>query len=352
MHSSSIRFRSRLVLGVLLAAAIGWATVGTLAAHQERAAMAAMNDASSLLRNHMEADMQHDAIRGEVMSIIAAQINPAIDAQEAAKSLTERIADFRERLARDVAFKGSPKVHTAALAVNGDADAYLAVAARIGAEAAARKPVTAADTEVFTDKFERLENGMARISDAVEANVLETRLVAEQELALSGWITLACLFALVSIILFVMRVFGGVILNPLRDMGEELSALAAGRYATRLAHVDRPDEIGALSRSIGNLRDQLREGECWTAHKNMSLTRSADGATDQSDQCISGSFRRDAWAWLIGPATAVHLSSCDAGQADTRTFGAPDRPIAVPDPGWCAGKRRALRRNHCASSKD
>ena len=59
MHSSSIRFRSRLVLGVLLAAAIGWATVGTLAAHQERAAMAAMNDASSLLRNHMEADMQH-----------------------------------------------------------------------------------------------------------------------------------------------------------------------------------------------------------------------------------------------------------------------------------------------------
>ena len=37
-------------------------------------------------------------------------------------------------------------------------------------------------------------------------------------------------------------------------------------------------------------------------------------------------------------ATAIHFPSRDAGKTNTRSFSAPDRAIAIPHPGGCAGE--------------
>ena len=37
-------------------------------------------------------------------------------------------------------------------------------------------------------------------------------------------------------------------------------------------------------------------------------------------------------------ATAIHFPGRNAGQTNTRSFGAPDRAVAIPNPGRCAGE--------------
>lgn len=62
----------------------------------------------------------------------------------------------------------------------------------------------------------------------------------------------------------------------------------------------------------------------------------AAGSTEEAHQSVArigGIDVRARLSWLAG---TVHLASGDAGNSHPRTFGAPDRPIAIPD-----GDRRA-----------
>jgi hypothetical protein len=58
----------------------------------------------------------------------------------------------------------------------------------------------------------------------------------------------------------------------------------------------------------------------------------------------------DGGARLVRAASLVDFPCCDAGYPHLRSFGAPDRPIAVPNRRWCTMKRDA-RRNDVRGSK-
>ena len=321
MNDKSILFRSRLTFGILLAAAAGWAAAGTVAGSASIGAMAAMNEASGLLRNQMEADMEHDAIRGDVMAILAAQANPQINADEIAASLHERTKEFRERLERNAAFTHSAEVHSTTLAVSADAAAYLDFAVRIADQSKAGRAVTPADVAAFTERFERLETGMARISDAVEDHVAKTRAGAAWQAQLNLWITLACFVGILTLVILAMRAFSRTVLGPLAEMGGEVGQLAAGRYETSLVHASREDEIGELSRSIRDMRDQLRAAEIRREAQEQGIVRTVGAALHELargnlscriEEELSGTFTQlredfnDAVDGLNGVLEAVH----------------------------------------------
>lgn len=67
------------------------------------------------------------------------------------------------------------------------------------------------------------------------------------------------------------------------------------------------------------------------AHRDMAGREPPSCAAEQLDEMIAGNAAAGCGARMSRPAAAVDLASRDAGQADARTLGAPDRAIAVPD---------------------
>ena len=80
-----------------------------------------------------------------------------------------------------------------------------------------------------------------------------------------------------------------------------------------------------------------------------SYTRAVPNKIDQSITRLLCTCRRTR---LVGTAGAVHLSGCDAGQPNARSFCAPDWPVAVPHMRWGAGEGLTCRHYEGSCEKD
>jgi hypothetical protein len=89
----------------------------------------------------------------------------------------------------------------------------------------------------------------------------------------------------------------------------------------------------------------------------VAFRASAALAAEQSDQSIARVDRADRRAWLISAARSVHLPRSNARDAQLRAFGAPHRPVTIPngcrraaegltgrnDRGWRIRRRKEIR---------
>ena len=94
--------------------------------------------------------------------------------------------------------------------------------------------------------------------------------------------------------------------------------------------MDRRAAQGGRAGSLA--RTHRTASERRPAHRDMAGREPPSRAAQQVNEMIAGNAAAGCGAGMSGPAAAVvDLSGRNAGQADTRTFGAPDRAIAVPD---------------------
>ncbi len=126
--------------------------------------------ASQSLRNQMEADMMHDALRADVLSVLHAVATKDATAQEEArKDLAEHSKHFRDMLAENQQLKLAPKPTAAISEVAVPLEDYIKQAeglfALVGSDVAAAE----AKMPEFQKSFSRLEEKMANVSDAIEA---------------------------------------------------------------------------------------------------------------------------------------------------------------------------------------
>jgi len=213
--------------------------------------------ASTLLRNHMEADMMHDAVRSDVLAVLTSR-DPEVGIQleDARKDLEEHLGLLRKRIAEDVAFKGDAAIEAGAAKVGGPMNAYADAAKRI-ADAAGTAPDTAKrQLPSFFQQFSVLEESMAATSDAIEHYSDATAHAG----ATLGWITTALL---VAVLLFAVggAVYAAQLANrrlvhPLIALSEAVERLAT-EPDTTLPETGREDELGALARSIQQFSNQV-----------------------------------------------------------------------------------------------
>lgn len=127
-------------------------------------------DAARLLRSHMQADMMHDALRGDVLSLLHSDdAGMAIPLEEARKDMAEHQESFRGAIQESRRLAAHPEVRQALADLNGPLDEYIAAASRI-AEVQAHDPARAkaAYAELMA-RFKALEGAMSKASDAIEA---------------------------------------------------------------------------------------------------------------------------------------------------------------------------------------
>ncbi len=103
-----------------------------------------------------------------------------------------------------------------------------------------------------------------------------------------------------------------------------------------------PGAAGATFRPAGQGR---------TAHQYMALSMHADTLADQPNQCIAGLYARGRRTGMPAGATAIHFPSRNAGKTNTRSFGAPNRAVAVPHPDRCADEGLARWLGRCSGKE-
>ncbi|WP_225205693.1 methyl-accepting chemotaxis protein [Novosphingobium huizhouense] len=259
---------------ILAVAAIASATVSVIGMSRQQEAMHAIAGASALLRNHMEADMGHDAIRGEVVSIVASRQTGAIDGPAAAAELRDRVDDFTQHMETTARVENAPAVARARAKADPAFRAYVEIARQIADDGAAGRVPDDARLRRFQQLFEELEGEMANVSDAVQAHVAETSAQADAVAGQARWMTIASLLAILLALAFVARSGQRFLIDPILGIAARLRELADGRLDIVVSSGERTDEIGDLARSVSDLRDGLAEARAETGRQADTIVDS------------------------------------------------------------------------------
>ncbi|MDB5642531.1 MAG: methyl-accepting chemotaxis sensory transducer [Hyphomicrobiales bacterium] len=257
MRSMSISRKTTLAaVSVLLLCAISsgagmWAAL-TLSGSLERAMTA-----TAIMRNHMNADMMHDAIRADVFTaILAGEGNASLSFEEATKDFEEHTATFERAIGANETLADA-KTRASLAKIKEPLAAYVLSAkqiiqlAKVDIEAAKER------LEAFGGLFKELETAQEEVSDAITAIAEADGVVATSESSLSkyvmgGMVALAILFALA-----LMMLSQRVIVGPLVGVTRALDRLAGGDLETQIPAARSDDEIGRMVRALGVFKDAM-----------------------------------------------------------------------------------------------
>lgn len=266
---------SAMMLGLL--ATCGAVSIWSL--WQLSGAVDAQGDAASLMRNHMRADMMHDAIRGDVLAALASRdAASGTTIAEARKDLQEHVGVLRESMGAYDRYASSDELRraTAELAdpMTGYADAALRLIMRWDGR-------TTPDLSDFHRQFSRMETSMEAASERIEAHATETA----EDSARLGAITMTLVIATLLLSAAATVMFGRAVRSrlvaPLLALIGAIRAMAAGDRDVVLAAANDASELGALSRAMGELRDQLKAAEQRTAAQAQLIVESLGSGLKQ-----------------------------------------------------------------------
>ena len=239
------------LLAIALLAFIGHQVAGQLVRSLEMS-----TEVASALRNHLQADMMHDAIRGDVLlSLHEAARADATGVADARRDLEEHAEDLVARLKANAALD-LPAVVKARIAAAGPAlDAYVAEANTIARLVARDRGLAESRFPAFLEKFEALERQMAEISEELKrfADEIDAAgaAVAHSAQRLIAVVASIALLVTMTIAGLAARTINGWIARMVAAMG----TLARGEPLAEVPGAGRRDALGAMASAIQVFRD-------------------------------------------------------------------------------------------------
>jgi methyl-accepting chemotaxis protein len=281
--------------------------------------------AASILRNHMQADMMHDALRGDALAaVLAADPSTAIYTPAEVKSDTEEhIATFQKAVADSQAMAEDSKVKAALNDVAEPLAAYIEAAGSIVAKASVDATATRAEIPAFLDKFSSLEEAMEAAAEVIEASADEAAQNAASEAQLAQMI-----MATIIVLAFVFA--GGLIVvarrivaKPVADLADAMNNLAGGDLTVEAPHGDLSGEIGSLSAAMARFREnalerrRLEDQQSASAREREQRAQRLNELTQNFSNMLSESL-----ATLASASQELQASACqvDAMASQTRAL--------------------------------
>ena len=198
--------------------------------------------ASESLRNHLEGDMMHDALRADVLAALLAE--SAAEHDEAAASIAEHAGLFREKIAANnkIASAGTKE---ALQDVAAPLDRYIKSAESLVALARTSKDSARARLPEFIAAFEDLEGRLADVSDRIESGTQEVEAAAVSQIERAKMMDIAILVIATVISILVSVFIVRAITFGIQDVTSAISTMARGELGTDI-QVRRQDECGQL----------------------------------------------------------------------------------------------------------
>lgn len=240
--------------GAALACVLG--VVGLRGLRTVNATMAAMRTTDVALSNHKDADMMHDALRGDVLAALLAPDEHGV--KEARDDLTEHASTFRQLLAANLALPLGAEARRALVEAQPVMEQYISNAEAMLTEAQRDRAAAKTKYPSFLESFRDLETRMSDISKTVEALNQQ----AQQDATRASDSAMASM--LLVLVLTVLALFVGTTLvgrSIVRSLNLVVAAMTdissgAGDLTRRLP-AEGDDELTALSRAFNAFMTQL-----------------------------------------------------------------------------------------------
>jgi len=276
--------------------------------------------ASLLLRQHLDGDMMHDAIRADVLkATLGLKTKNEKMIQEAKKDAAEHGARFMENLHKNLELDLPADIHQLFVdeepslkAYNQQAENYFTVAlqdARAGTS----------QTDLLMPEFEKafgvLEDAQSAVSDKVAD--FGGKLKDRQESTASSALIQALIGAFFAILitLFVPVFSRKVLFSPLDRLIAVMAPLAKGNWNVIVTGSDRGDEIGEMARAVdifktnGIEAEKLRAEQAVSQKKQLERAQKTEAAVSNFDKVISEVVESVSAAATELQATAQTLSA-------------------------------------------
>ncbi len=222
------------------------------------AALDAVSKATGILRSHADADMMHDAIRSDVLSVLQADVDPSIDIDKTIADLNDHAALLLRNAELDRQYSAEPKVAQAAIAIEGDLNAYVAKAKETALLAKSDGAAARAQFPAFMTVFEKLETGMADISDRIEAHVADVKAQSAAQAHLAMYANIASLVVILLLLSAVTVASRRKLIVPISELADAVQSMAKGDLSIDIPHAAREDELGMLAHATEDFRNQLK----------------------------------------------------------------------------------------------
>ncbi|MCY1285011.1 Methyl-accepting chemotaxis protein (MCP) signaling domain protein [compost metagenome] len=251
----------------------------------------------SALRNHLEGDMMHDALRADVLAALVVQPGDAAGAEQVRTDLREHSEWFRRTLGENARLPLTPEIRSAIAESQPALESYIGEAERIVSLALRDPQAARGELAAFERSFGDLEEKNEALSGRIEAHAAKTRADGETAVRSAAAWLVGGILLVVGLLCLVTGQLMRAVLRPLEKTVGVARAIAQGNLLTQVS-IDSDDEAGQLQRALaemqGNLRQMIatirNESEelRGTAHRLSETSQSiVDGAGEQSDSATS-----------------------------------------------------------------
>ena len=278
----TIRGRLFCVVALMLVLMV---VIGSVARYGMSAASAGLESVvltARTLRNHLEGDMMHDALRSDVLAALLAE-SPD-DAQKAQADLRDHARHFREVISSNQQLATAETAE--ALSEVGPAlDAYINTAEQIVTAAQNDKARAHTLLPEFLRAFEDLEERLGAASDRIENGATVAEREARAVISRSMSIGLAALIAAALIALIVSGVTVRAITRGLDRLLAVIARMAKGNLGREIP-IESQDEFGRLLTELRAL-DQKLAAVVGTVHGSAKSVGAAARELSQGNDDLS-----------------------------------------------------------------
>lgn len=253
------------LLGMALLSAVMLGIVGLAgywASERQSEAMREVSVTLAAMRNHLTADMMHDALRGDVLSAIIkqdlSQEGVAYrEDREILQDLNEHVALFRDMLEENSGMDLNPEIMASLNQVQPTLEAYIQSANRLTELALHDHLAAVKQINSFFADFERLEGEMEKLSEEIEQGATQAQERAAEAVADSHILMATATGISLAILLAVSMMLAGRFTRSLQHLLESSRRIAAGDLSSTI-EVRNRDEIGDLANVMNGMRDKLK----------------------------------------------------------------------------------------------
>ena len=241
--------RTRLLaLGVTsIAASLLMGVMGFVSVEQINAQVKAGQVVTTAIHNHMQADMMHDALRGDVLA--AFQATTSEERQSALKDVSEHAAELEMQLENNKKLPLSPEIRKGLGEAGTPMTAYVQSAKALVSHAVAAPAEARKELAGFYSAFHDLEIRMEALSETLEKAGKETETNSGQILTRAKTLILTVGLLTLALLSVGVWAIGRSIVNPLGQLTARLRDIAEGEGdLTKRVDENRKDEIGEVGR--------------------------------------------------------------------------------------------------------
>ncbi len=239
---------------VLLVGGIGYFTVGMLAESTHH-----LKISGDAAKSHMEADMMHDALRGDALSAMLAGTRKEAAQQRVVEGeLAEHTKQFRESIEALNGLHINDEVTAAVTKIRPKLDAYTSAAADVTRLAFSDLPAAEAQLPGFTKAFSALEDEMEALGELITKHAQESE---EESVAMAATARTTMLVTVVVagvLLLLIGMVTSRSIVGPLDRAVAVTRRVASGDLSSRIV-VTGAGETAALLASLQSMNGSLLE---------------------------------------------------------------------------------------------